>query len=96
MWQADRFIRECEEFVESLNDPALDAPEVIASARAHFSAVIWCNVAGLCDPDAVTIFEQVLYNNLWTHPASLAERRVAGQLDDLFCSVRISDAGRKS
>lgn len=80
--------REFESFVDKLNDPRLDAQQVIESVRSFASVVMWAAVAGqtgaLREREVLLLFEQVVYNNLWVEPASCASRRECGQLDTLF------------
>lgn len=82
--KVEHLIREFKSFVDTLNDPRLDACAVEAHVRNYMSLVMWTKVAGLCDDCAMKLFEEVVYSNLWVTPASLASRREAGQLDSLF------------
>ena len=76
-----------EKFTAALNDPALDVPEVARRVRDYRSLILWMHVAGLCDSCVGELFEQVVYNNLWVEPASLASRRIDGWLDSLFAGA---------
>lgn len=91
MYQRDRFTEQCLTYVATLNNPTLTHYDVIQNVRAHCAAVLWCQVAGLCPTDALFIFSTILYDNLWIEPASLAERRVTGCLDELFGTRTITN-----
>jgi hypothetical protein len=80
-------IREFESFVDKLNDPRLDVPDVARQLVERRSLVMWTEVAGLCHKEALAIFDMVVYDNLWCEPASLASRRINGWLDSLFFSA---------
>lgn len=85
----DYLIHKFETFVDGLNDPRLDARNVIDIVRGQMSIIMWAGVAGLFvaglgAAQVLRIYKEVLYNNLWVEPASCASRREAGQLDSLF------------
>lgn len=69
-------INDLENFVVSLNRENCTVEEVVDAIRKKENT--------LTTETGRYVFRDIVYNELWVAPASLMERRLAGELDSFF------------